>query len=69
MLAIVATFCGGTEAEDDTPELTTTSSTPVVQETTTTTTLLIVKKQPKNSVFLMTIQVVILKAIERYKDF
>ena len=25
-LTIVATFCGGTETEDDTPELTTTSS-------------------------------------------
>ena len=41
LLAILATFCGGTEAEDDTPELTTTSSTPAVQETTTTTLLIV----------------------------
>jgi len=43
LFALLFSFCGGTEAVDDTPELTTTSSTPTVQETTTTTTLLIVQ--------------------------
>ena len=36
MLALLFSFCGSTEAVDDTPELTTTSSALTVQETTTT---------------------------------
>ena len=41
LFALLFSFCGGTEAVDDTPELTTTSSTPTVQETTTTTLLIV----------------------------
>jgi len=41
LFALLFSFCGGTEAVDDTPELTTTSSTPAVQETTTTTLLIV----------------------------